>query len=202
MTLIRLWAKYWRFFFPLVRLKHNTRQTHLPKARKLITHCRTEMTCKCFSILDRQGHNAAGRTCRAERMLEPVPGYQESTVHFKLDNKKENRPLILVPARIHHKMGREPEHKDTNVLKCSRRTCTRGPTTSSLTGSIKSHACKSWATQWDVTVRRLWECAQTDHEKCSQGYTRQPRSRHWEANEKEDLASETLATNPISSHWK
>lgn len=44
---------------------------HSPMARKLTTHCSTEITCRCFSILDVQ--NANGRSCRAERMLEPVP---------------------------------------------------------------------------------------------------------------------------------
>lgn len=118
------------------------------------------------------------------------------TEHFHLNR---SRALILVPAENHLKMGRRPEHKDANFLKCSRRTSTRVPTTSSLTGSIESHPCKSGATQRQVTVRKS---VQTDHEitRCSQGYTRQPRSRHQEANEEEDLTSETLSTNPISSH--
>lgn len=45
-----------------------------PNAKKEKTHCSTEMTCRCFSILDLQGQNAKGRSCRAERILEPVPG--------------------------------------------------------------------------------------------------------------------------------
>lgn len=114
------------------------------------------------------------------------------TMHFHLNR---SCPLILVPP----KMGRRPEHKDANVFKCRRRTSTRVPTTSSLTGSIESHSCKSEATQRQVTVRKS---ALTDHEitRRSQGYTRQPRSHHQEANEEEDLTSETLSTNPISSH--
>ncbi|TNN76938.1 hypothetical protein EYF80_012784 [Liparis tanakae] len=47
--------------------------THLPKAMKLMTHCSTEMTCRCFSILDLQGQKARDRSCSAERMLQPVP---------------------------------------------------------------------------------------------------------------------------------
>lgn len=56
------------------RSTHTHKLTHSPKAKKLMTHCSTEMTCRCFSILDLQGQNAEGRSCRAERMLEPVPG--------------------------------------------------------------------------------------------------------------------------------
>lgn len=52
----------------------NTNTHYLPRAKKLMTHCSTEMTCRCFSILDLQGQSARGTSCRAERMLEPVPG--------------------------------------------------------------------------------------------------------------------------------
>lgn len=52
-------------------------------AKKLRTHCSTEMTCRCFSILDLQGQKVTDRSCRAERMLEPVPRDKTG------DNKKE-----------------------------------------------------------------------------------------------------------------
>lgn len=56
---------------------------------KLMTHCSTEMTCRCFSILDLQGHKAEGRSCRADRMLEPVPG-------DKGGNKRQVTQKLLV----------------------------------------------------------------------------------------------------------
>lgn len=52
---------------------------HSPMAKKEMTHCSTEMICRCFSILELQGHRADGRSCREERMLEPVPGWTQST---------------------------------------------------------------------------------------------------------------------------
>ena len=61
------------------------KRTHSPMAKKLKTHCSTEMTCRCFSILDLQGQKATDRSCRAERMLEPVPGDEtrEENVYIK-----------------------------------------------------------------------------------------------------------------------
>lgn len=38
--------------------------------RKVRTHCSTEMIWSCFSTLDLDSQN---KSCRAERMLDPVP---------------------------------------------------------------------------------------------------------------------------------
>lgn len=42
----------------------------LPMTRKVRTHCSTEMIWSCFSTLDFDSQN---KSCRAERMLDPVP---------------------------------------------------------------------------------------------------------------------------------
>lgn len=52
---------------------HSVSFAFLPMAKKLMTHCSTDRTWRCFSILDLQGQRATGRSCRAERILEPVP---------------------------------------------------------------------------------------------------------------------------------
>lgn len=38
--------------------------------RNVRTHCSTEMICSCFSTLDLDNQN---KSCRADRMLDPVP---------------------------------------------------------------------------------------------------------------------------------
>lgn len=50
--------------------------------RNVRTHCSTEMICSCFSTLDLDNQN---KSCRADRMLDPVPTEKKknSQVTFK-----------------------------------------------------------------------------------------------------------------------
>lgn len=79
------------------------KRTHSPMAKKVTTHCSTEMTCRCFSILDLQGHNAKGRSCRAERMLQPVPGDTRCT--RRQQSIKYPCEDILLKTRLHRSLN-------------------------------------------------------------------------------------------------
>lgn len=78
-------------------------------AKKLMTHCSTEMTCRCFSILDLQGQKAPDGSCRAERMLEPVP-LREPEYAARMVFISESSWMERVPE--------EKAHTDTQMFAC------------------------------------------------------------------------------------
>jgi len=57
-------------------------------ARNVMTNCRTEIICRCFTILDRVSQGTDGRSCKAERMLEPEPtGFKGHPLMLVLNTK-------------------------------------------------------------------------------------------------------------------
>ena len=69
--------------------------------RNVRTHCSTEMICSCFSTLDLDSQN---KSCRAERMLDPVP----------MDKAKSKKQITLHTAGMGSKISKPQPWLGTN----------------------------------------------------------------------------------------
>lgn len=142
-------------------------------AKKVITHCRTEMTCRCFSILDLQGHNATGKSCRAERMLEPVPGYHEKT-HSAFPFKQKSSPYPCSSRKQPSKWDVAVNTKmqmswnaAVGLLQGFQQRAHSPARSSHMPVKVGPRSDKR---QWERARRRIMKITRR-----SQGYTRQPR---------------------------
>lgn len=61
------------------------KRCYLPMIRKVRTHCSTEMIWSCFSTLDLDSQN---KSCRAERMLDPVPKEKKKEIKLHLHTEQ------------------------------------------------------------------------------------------------------------------